>query len=416
MFFVVEPKTVFQGFLRFAWGGEKKTFCVTFSLEEGLAFFSSPCREARLLRFCFTGSREKARSFTLFRPSRECYGVLSVSQEEEDNSDRAFSRGVKKTSLFFSFEKNFCANMKDLSMENGEEEEEVLPLLIPPCYSSSTTAAIAHPPPSVCTPGESRQAVFSSSSSRCASPVFPLSPPSFSSSLCYSENVHFNVGEEASSVSRDQAKRLPSSCSKSQKQTDFYGYSKGGGGGGTKRRIDIEKDDEVDGEDDHLTPSSLTKKFGVYIHQTLIHPPAVSPFSLSLPPLSDQESPSDDIFSSFCSSSFSSCRFLGLVSSIYRSSRKMFLQSTSYLLSGLSFRGCLYEMTGTFLLTFLVHLVFSSLQASEGPVDPTLHNLQEQKRRSSETFNGWGLATRLPLLLYCVGALFGKTQTSSSAS
>ncbi|PHJ17928.1 transmembrane protein [Cystoisospora suis] len=330
--------------------------------------------------------------------------------------------------------------MTTFSLES-DDEEEVFPLLISPCSSSSTTAT---PPSSVSTPGSTSSSMHKHTTRKCLSPE-AFSPSSSSSSFSSSSSSStFSFPslnpEQKSHEEKEQRRKSPHSgnggerpshtptsqsfCSLSQTSASSRSYSSYyNSGEKVKRRTEIEKDDEVD--HDQITPSSVTKKFGVYIHQTLIHPPAVSPFSLSLPSLSVQESPTEEIDASSSFYCLSSCRSIsGVLSSIAKEIRKMFQSSTSFVFAGLSFRGCLYEMLGIFVLTFLVHLISSSVlqarQEMEGnTLPPSVSIGQETPSGTASSsfsssffdqrfdFNGWNLAKRLPLLLYGLGAIFG---------
>ncbi|EPR64121.1 putative transmembrane protein [Toxoplasma gondii GAB2-2007-GAL-DOM2] len=157
----------------------------------------------------------------------------------------------------------------------------------------------------------------------------------------------------------------------------------------------------LDVDDDFGEDSSLRTLFvnlRIAARRLLFHPAAVSPFcfhhfssprGVSEHNLGDVVSPS---------------RSTALSASADRSASGWLpatwtLPQPGKLVEGLSWRGCMCEVLGTFLVALLVHasaraatLTASSLNG-DGDAEPTL--------------GGWAIAARLPLLLYAVAALLG---------
>ncbi|KFH17490.1 hypothetical protein TGMAS_230840A, partial [Toxoplasma gondii MAS] len=155
----------------------------------------------------------------------------------------------------------------------------------------------------------------------------------------------------------------------------------------------------LDVDDDFGEDSSLRTLFvnlRIAARRLLFHPAAVSPFcfhhfssprGVSEHNLGDVVSPS---------------RSTALSASADRSASGWLpatwtLPQPGKLVEGLSWRGCMCEVLGTFLVALLVHasaraatLTASSLNG-DGDAEPTL--------------GGWAIAARLPLLLYAVAAL-----------
>ncbi|CBZ53337.1 conserved hypothetical protein [Neospora caninum Liverpool] len=76
------------------------------------------------------------------------------------------------------------------------------------------------------------------------------------------------------------------------------------------------------------------------------------------------------------------------------------LLPTDSLVAGLTLRGCVGEMAGTFAVAFFVHA--AARAASLGS-----NSAGEGENGPEAVFTGWGLAARLALLLYAVGAVLG---------
>ncbi|KEP63813.1 UNVERIFIED_CONTAM: hypothetical protein HHA_230840 [Hammondia hammondi] len=160
-------------------------------------------------------------------------------------------------------------------------------------------------------------------------------------------------------------------------------------------RKPLDVDDDF-GEDTSLR--TLLVKLRIAARRVLFHPAAVSPFCFhhSSSPRGVSEHDLGDVVSTSRSTSLSA--------SAERSASRWLLARWTLpqpgkLVEGLSLRGCVCEVLGTFLVALLVHasaraatLGVSSL-SGDGDAEPA--------------FSGWTIAARLPLLLYAVAALLG---------
>ncbi|PFH38700.1 hypothetical protein BESB_010420 [Besnoitia besnoiti] len=154
--------------------------------------------------------------------------------------------------------------------------------------------------------------------------------------------------------------------------------------------------------------SAWVRRLGTAVREALFHPAAVSPFIFHRACHASfggdiEHDLGDLVPATQAASTAAASRRRAPLSCLTWSPQALLrtLQSGDALFAGLSLKGCLGEMLGTFLVAFVVHAAGRAASLHARAADA------EGLAAEDFFFSGWGIAARLPLLLYTVGAVLG---------